>query len=58
LNFIHLFFQKDDPVVDKLFDSSEEGKKVTRNNGEKYPAIFRRIQDPLLAETNFIGVTS
>lgn len=36
----------DDIVVQHLFDSSEEGQKVTRNNGEKFLAIFRRIPDP------------
>jgi tRNA (guanine-N7-)-methyltransferase len=34
---------KADILYDKLPDSSEEGKKVTRNNGEKFFAIFRRI---------------
>ena len=38
--------QDDDPITDKLFDSSEEGKKVTRNNGEKYLSFFRRINAP------------
>ncbi|XP_017769368.1 PREDICTED: tRNA (guanine-N(7)-)-methyltransferase [Nicrophorus vespilloides] len=37
---------KSDPVVDKLFSSSEEGQKVTRNNGDKFLAVFRRIRDP------------
>ncbi|EFA10424.2 tRNA (guanine-N(7)-)-methyltransferase-like Protein [Tribolium castaneum] len=36
---------KRDPVVDKLFDSSEEGQKVTRNEGDKFLAVFRRIED-------------
>lgn len=35
-----------DPVVDKLYQSSEEGQKVTRNNGDKYLAVFQRIKDP------------
>ena len=35
-----------DPVIPLLSDSSEEGKKVTRNNGQKYLAVFRRIKDP------------
>lgn len=39
---------EDDPVVEKLFQSSEEGQKVTRNNGEKFLAVFRRINDPNL----------
>ena len=39
---------KEDPVVEKLFESSEEGQKVTRNEGEKWCAVFRRIPDPNL----------
>lgn len=35
--------QDADPVTNKLFDSSEEGKKVSRNNGDKYLAFFRKI---------------
>lgn len=38
-----------DPVVQKLYDSTEEGKKVTRNNGPKFPAVFRRIKDKFIA---------
>lgn len=34
-----------DPVVDQLFSSTEEGQKVTRNDGQKYMAVFRRIPD-------------
>uniref|UniRef100_A0A0A9YJL3 tRNA (guanine-N(7)-)-methyltransferase n=2 Tax=Lygus hesperus TaxID=30085 RepID=A0A0A9YJL3_LYGHE len=37
---------KDDKVTGVLLDSSEEGKKVTRNNGPKFLAVFRRIPDP------------
>lgn len=36
----------DDPVVSKLFDSTEEGKKVTRNGGQKFIAVYVRIDDP------------
>ncbi|CAF0806486.1 unnamed protein product [Brachionus calyciflorus] len=36
-----------DPIVPKLFDSSEEGKKVVRNKGKHFLAIFRRIADPV-----------
>jgi len=39
---------KGDPVAEILGDSTEEGKKVTRNNGDKYMAIFKRIKDPML----------
>ncbi|XP_074661039.1 tRNA (guanine-N(7)-)-methyltransferase-like [Tubulanus polymorphus] len=37
---------KDDPIVPKLYDSTEEGQKVTRNNGDKYLAVFERVSDP------------
>ena len=37
--------QEADPIVPKLFDSTEEGKKVTRNGGSKWIAVFRRIAD-------------
>lgn len=32
-----------DPIVAKLYGTSEEGMKVTRNNGDKFVAIFRRV---------------
>lgn len=32
-----------DPIVAKLYGTSEEGMKVTRNNGDKFVAIFRRL---------------
>ncbi|KAH9493326.1 tRNA (guanine-N(7)-)-methyltransferase, variant 2 [Dermatophagoides farinae] len=35
----------DDPVV-KKFTLTEEGKKVTRNGGQIWHAVFRRIDDP------------
>ena len=34
----------EDAVVAKLFESTEEGQKVTRNDGEKWCAVFRRVQ--------------
>ena len=37
--------QEADPVVDKLFESSEEGQKVSRNQGEKWCAVFERVKD-------------
>ncbi|XP_058529543.1 tRNA (guanine-N(7)-)-methyltransferase isoform X2 [Ochotona princeps] len=41
----------EDPIVGHLGTSTEEGKKVLRNGGKNFPAIFRRVQDPtLLAE--------
>jgi len=38
---------EDDIVVDKVLQSTEEGQKVARNNGDKYLAVFRRIEDPV-----------
>lgn len=39
-----------DPIVPKLFDSTEEGKKVTRMGGEKFIAVYKRIPDPLQSD--------
>lgn len=33
-----------DVIVDKLYESSEEGLKVTRNKGDKFVACYRRLQ--------------
>lgn len=48
--FISLLTQKEDVIVEKLYESTEEGKKVTRNSGEKFLAVFRRIEDPYLSD--------
>lgn len=32
------------PIIDAVYTSTEEGKKVERNNGQKWLACFRRIQ--------------
>ncbi|XP_058810691.1 tRNA (guanine-N(7)-)-methyltransferase isoform X3 [Phymastichus coffea] len=37
-----------DPIVEKLYESTEEGQKVTRNKGHKFLAVFQRISDPYL----------
>ncbi|XP_064479544.1 tRNA (guanine-N(7)-)-methyltransferase-like [Ornithodoros turicata] len=42
---------KGDIVVEKLEDSTEEGKKVTRNKGQKFLAVFRRVEDPYFKTT-------
>ncbi|XP_028577340.2 tRNA (guanine-N(7)-)-methyltransferase isoform X2 [Podarcis muralis] len=34
-----------DPIVGLLDTSTEEGKKVQRNGGKTFPAVFRRIRD-------------
>jgi len=35
------------PILDAVWASTEEGKKVDRNNGEKWLACFRRIEPSL-----------
>lgn len=35
-----------DPTSGLLFESTEEGQKVTRNGGSKWMAVFRRVSDP------------
>ncbi|OLY80776.1 tRNA (guanine-N(7)-)-methyltransferase [Smittium mucronatum] len=35
-----------DPVIEAVYNCTEEGRKVTRNNGQKYLACYRRIRDP------------
>ena len=35
-----------DPVVAKLYESTEEGQKVSRAKGQKWCSVFRRISDP------------
>ncbi|XP_033639139.1 tRNA (guanine-N(7)-)-methyltransferase-like [Asterias rubens] len=37
--------QTEDPITELLGSCTEEGQKVTRNHGDKFPAIFRRIPD-------------
>lgn len=35
-----------DPMVNVMREETEEGKKVSRNGGKKYVAVFRRKHDP------------
>lgn len=35
----------DDPVIPFVISSTEEGKKVERNKGSKFLAVFRRRSD-------------
>lgn len=44
--------KKTDPIVEKLYESTEEGQKVTRNKGDKYLAVFRRVMDPYMSVTS------
>lgn len=39
---------KEDQVVSLLLDCTEEGKKVSRNKGQKFLAVFKRIPDPFI----------
>jgi len=32
------------PILDAVYNSTEEGKKVERNKGDKWLACFRRIE--------------
>lgn len=36
----------DDPCMAAIHNSTEEGKKVERLSGSKYPAVYRRLPDP------------
>ncbi|KAK4105209.1 hypothetical protein N658DRAFT_462215 [Parathielavia hyrcaniae] len=38
--------QEADPLVNVMRTETEEGKKVERNKGQKYVALFRRLEDP------------
>jgi tRNA (guanine-N7-)-methyltransferase len=38
--------QNADPCVEVMRTQTEEGKKVERNKGQKYVALFRRLEDP------------
>ncbi|XP_070592135.1 tRNA (guanine-N(7)-)-methyltransferase isoform X2 [Erythrolamprus reginae] len=43
--------QAADPIVNLLGTSTEEGKKVKRNGGKVFPAVFRRIREREMART-------
>lgn len=45
LIYCYYWLQQSDPVVEKLYTSTEEGQKVTRNEGDKFLAVYRRIAD-------------
>lgn len=45
-----------DPVFALIYDSSEEGQKVTRNQGSKWAAVFRRKPNPEHLEQRAIAV--
>ena len=41
----------DDPVVQQVRISTEEGKKVERNEGDKFLAVYKRLSHPKLSPT-------
>jgi len=41
--------QDADPVAAEIRESTEEGKKVSRNHGNKWEAVFRRVEDSFSA---------
>ena len=56
---IHPMFQKlseeemeKDPTVSLLFESTEEGRKVSRAGGDKWKAVYQRISDPFQEENH------
>ncbi|KAI8928006.1 putative methyltransferase-domain-containing protein [Entophlyctis helioformis] len=50
---------KDDPCVPCVMEDTEEGKKVARNKGDKYLAVYRRVEDDAAAEWNgFVPIIS
>jgi tRNA (guanine-N7-)-methyltransferase len=34
---------KDDPCFAAIHKGTQEGQKVTRNHGDKWPAVYRRV---------------
>jgi len=40
-----IVIQDADPVAVQIRESTEEGKKVSRNHGDKWEAVFRRVED-------------
>lgn len=38
--------QESDECVKIMRVETEEGKKVERNNGQKFVALYRRLEDP------------
>lgn len=38
--------EREDDCVELMINETEEGKKVKRNGGQKFVALFRRLEDP------------
>ena len=47
---------KDDPCVQAIIEETEEGKKVSRNNGKKYVAVYRRKNDTELTNSTLLSL--
>jgi tRNA (guanine-N7-)-methyltransferase len=47
--------QEIDECVKVMRVETEEGKKVERNNGEKFVACYRRLEDPPWPQIDFSG---
>ena len=45
---------QDDPCIQAMLDETEEGKKVARNNGSKFYAVFRKKEPNCAIESLFI----
>jgi tRNA (guanine-N7-)-methyltransferase len=46
---------KDDVCIACVMQDTEEGKKVERNNGDKFPACYVRLEDSVAMENEFVG---
>lgn len=42
---LHIFLQVSDVIIGRLGTCTEEGKKVQRNGGKNFLAVFRRIEE-------------
>lgn len=38
--------EEKDECVKVMLEETEEGKKVSRNQGQKFVALYRRLEDP------------
>ena len=52
LHIFSTYFQTNDPVIAALYESTEEGQKVTRNAGDKHLAVFVRLPSDVDKDNN------
>lgn len=45
-----------DPCVQAIIEETEEGKKVSRNNGKKYIAVYRRKNDSEISTPTLLSL--